>query len=289
MNLDERAVNVFTDGSSLPAPRRGGVGIRVVVVDADGHEVVHDHEMAGHAGGTNQEMELLACIEALRLIGGRHSPVELTDFKKVVIYTDSLYVADNFQRARFTWPTTGWFTRDGNPVVNAKLWKDLVGAAAKVGKRVEIRWHKGHSATNPHNKAADRMAKSSARGPLRAPVSPSRVRRKRTTKTTEAGSIRPEGQRIMLRVVTDRWLPVQKTHMYKCEVVSTHSSYFGNVDDLFSDILLNAGHIYDVRLNNEPKRPRIAELYGEVQSEPEEDGQCAADSDSHGEQPTPTS
>ena len=47
----------------------------------------------------------------------------------VVIYTDSIYVADNFQQARYTWPTTGWHTRDGNPVVNAKLWRELVGAA----------------------------------------------------------------------------------------------------------------------------------------------------------------
>src|ERR671910_296649 len=107
------------------------------------------------ADGRNQEMELLACVDALRLVDGRHSPVDVTRFSKVVIYTDSMYVADNFQQARYTWPTTRWHTRDGNPVVNAKLWKELVGAAAKVGRRVEIRWRKGHSATNPHNKAAD--------------------------------------------------------------------------------------------------------------------------------------
>jgi ribonuclease HI len=268
LNLDENAVNVFTDGSSLPTPPRGGVGIPIVVVDSDGDEVVYDHDAPGRQGGTNQEMELLACVEALRLLGGRHSPVDLTCFSKVVLYTDSTYVADNFLQARYTWPTTRWHTRDGNPVVNAKLWKNLVAAAAKVGKRVEIRWYKGHSAANPHNKAADRMAKASARGPLREPVSHSRVRRKLTTKTTETGSICAEGQRLMLRVVTDRWLPVQKTYRYKCEVMSADSPYFGNVDDLFSDIMLNAGHAYDVRLNDAPTRPRILALYGEVESTP---------------------
>lgn len=84
LDLDEKAVNIFTDGSSLAAPRRGGVGIRIVVVDADGYEVVHDEEIPGRAGGTNQEMELLACIEALRLIGGRYSPIDLSCFTKVV-------------------------------------------------------------------------------------------------------------------------------------------------------------------------------------------------------------
>ncbi len=40
MNLDERAVNVFTDGSSLPSPRRGGIGIGIFTVDDAGHEVI---------------------------------------------------------------------------------------------------------------------------------------------------------------------------------------------------------------------------------------------------------
>jgi ribonuclease HI len=39
MNLEERAVNVFTDGSSLPRPRRGGTGICIVTVDEDGQEL----------------------------------------------------------------------------------------------------------------------------------------------------------------------------------------------------------------------------------------------------------
>ena len=269
VNLDENAVNIFTDGSSLPGPRRGGVGIRIVVVDAGGHEVVDDgHTVLGRPGGTNQEMELLACIEALRLVGGRHSRVDVASFTKVVIHTDAMYVAENYPNARYSWPRTGWYTKDGNPVVNAKLWKELVKAADKVGKRVEIKWHQGHSATNPHNKAADKMAKASAKGPLGKPVRVSRVRRKQTTQSTDAGSIRPEGQRLLLRVVTDSLLPVQKMYMYKCEVMSEDSPYFGNVDNLYSTILLNAGHTYDVRLNNEPKRPRIEELYGEVDDSP---------------------
>ena len=40
--LDERAVNVFTDGSSYSHPRRGGIGIRLITVGANGHEIVHE-------------------------------------------------------------------------------------------------------------------------------------------------------------------------------------------------------------------------------------------------------
>ena len=265
MNLDERAINIFTDGSSYSTPRRGGAGLRIITVDDDGHEVVHDEVLPGHRSGTNQEMELVAVIEALQLVGGRHSPVELARFDKVVILTDSTYVASNFSAARFKWPTTGWMTREGNPVVNAALWKDLTRAAAKVGKRVEIEWHHGHSAKNPHNRAADKLAKQSAKGHLLEPVSISRVRRKTTAKKTELGSIVPRAQRITIKVITDRWLKPQRMYQYKIEVVSKKSPYYGNVDNFFSEILLNAGHTYFVKLNDDPRAPRIERLYHEVE------------------------
>ena len=271
VNLDENAVNIFTDGSSLPAPRRGGVGIVIVVVGADGHEMVHDGgPVLGRPGGTNQEMELLACVEALRLVGGRRSPVDVRSFTKVVIHTDSMYITENYPRARLSWSRNGWYTKDGNPVLHAELWKDLLKAVAKIGKRVDIEWHQGHSATNPHNKAADKMAKASAKVPYGKPVKVSSVRRKRTANTTEVGSIRPEGQRLLLRVVTASFLRKQM-YVYKCEVMSTDSPYFENVDNLYSAIPLNAGHTYDVRLNDEPRRPRIEELYGEVDDSPSVD------------------
>ncbi len=54
------------------------------------------------------------------------------------------------------------------------------------------------------------------------------------------------------------------TTLYKCEVKSDDSPYFENVDDLVSDHYLKRGHIYDVRLNDDPKNPRIEQIFGEV-------------------------
>ena len=132
LNLDENAVNVFTDGSSLATPRRGGIGIRIVTVDAEGKEVVHDEELLGWESGTNQEMELLACIEALRLIGRRHSPVDLDRFNKVVVYTDSMYVANNYEKAKFFWPRTAWQTRDGK-AIEGWVNRDDMGLMQQIG------------------------------------------------------------------------------------------------------------------------------------------------------------
>jgi ribonuclease HI len=111
MNLDERAVNVFTDGSSLPSPRRGGTGICIVTVDEAGHEVIDNIQPQGYQGATNQQMELMACIQALRELRGKHPPVDLERFSKIVIRTDSQYVADSVYNARFVWPTNRWFAQ----------------------------------------------------------------------------------------------------------------------------------------------------------------------------------
>ena len=266
--LDENALNVFTDGSSFASPRRGGLAFRVITVGADGHPVVHDEEPPGFEGGTNQEMELMAVISALEFITNRRSPYDVGAFSKVVVYTDSMYVVNNVNNALYSWPTHRWCGRDGNPIVNATLWKELVKLIHRVRPiRVQFEWVKGHKAS-VNNRAVDKGAKRSAKGPLQRPLKVERVRRKLSDKKTEPGSIRCEGQRITLRIVSERWLPEQKINRYRCEVVSKSSPYFGNVDWLYSTEMMRAGHTYFVRLNGEPLRPRIAKVFREVIPKP---------------------
>lgn len=263
--LDECALNIFTDGSSYGSPRRGGYAFRIITVGDDGHPIVHDEQPYGFAGGTNQEMELMAAIAALDFVTGRRSPYAVSDFSKVVVYTDSLYLRNNVNNALYRWPSTRWCDRDGNPIVNATLWKDLVKAIFRVSpRRVHFEWVKGHKAS-AHNRAVDKGAKNSAKGPVRDSLKVERVRRKLTDKKTEAGSIRCEGQRITLRVVSDRWLREQRIGRYRCEVMSKASPYFGNLDWVYSHELLKAGHTYYVRLNDEPARPRIDKVFREIE------------------------
>jgi ribonuclease HI len=263
--LDDRALNVFTDGSTLSGPRSGGIGIVIITFDADGNEVPDEYLLPGYQLATNQEMELKACIEALRIVTGKHAPVDVSRFTKVIIHTDSMYVVENWNSALYTWPRARWHTRDGKPVINATLWQDMVKMVHRVGRRVELVWHKGHKSGNPHNKSADRLARASANVPLHAPITPREVRRKTSTKSTVAGSIRPEGQCLRIRVVGQRSLRVQNTTLYKCEVKSEDSPYYENVDDLVSDHYLKRGHTYDVRLNDDPKNPRIEHVFREVE------------------------
>ena len=131
---DDEALTIYTDGSSYQGPRRGGVGILFVTVDVQGHERVDQYPLPGYAGATNNQMELQACIEALRALVTRRVPLDAADYKKIVVRTDSMYVTDNIYFARFVWPSNRWRTRDGNPVLNAPLWRDLVRLAVVPGR-----------------------------------------------------------------------------------------------------------------------------------------------------------
>jgi ribonuclease HI len=265
------SVTVFTDGSSLPAPRRGGIAVRFVYTDALGHETAWDMSELGFPGATNNQMELLAVITALREIQSRRFPAAILDASsRIDIYTDSQYVANNIGSAMFGWPRDRWMTRDGRPVENADLWKDLVRELLKVRKikRTEILWAKGHSRDNPHNAAVDKLAKESARRPIRAPLAHVGVRRKKTTNKVEVGSVEMRGQRLMIRIITAQYLPTQRVHKLRYEVMSRGSPFYRRVDFAYTtDPRIREGHTYRVRMNSDQAYPQIAKCFGEVVSD----------------------
>jgi hypothetical protein len=45
--LDDRDLNIYTDGSSYSGPRRGGVGILFVTVDDEGNEQTEAYPLPG--------------------------------------------------------------------------------------------------------------------------------------------------------------------------------------------------------------------------------------------------
>lgn len=263
--LDDRDINIFTDGSSYNRPRRGGIGIRFVTVDAGGEEHVEDYPLPGTSQATNQQMELRASIEALHAVVTRRAPIQDREYRRIVIWTDSQYVVDNYTRALLEWQSNKWMTRAGNPVANAPQWKELLKVAHKTGLRVEFKWVKGHK-HSAHNKAVDKLAKASAKGLTGAPVAIAKVRRKKSGRPTEVGSVGMRGQRMTVRIIEDRFERLSRMNRYRYEVVSAKSDFRGCVDFIFSDesIHLSAGHTYYVQVNNEQSRPRVVKMFREV-------------------------
>lgn len=264
---EEEALNIYTDGSMVPGPRRGGIGAIFILLNSDGEEEIYEPPTAGYMGATNNQMELQACVEALRLATAQNPRFDPLRYRKIIIFSDSLYVAGNYKTALFTWSKNGWTTRDGAPVDNAPQWKDLVRLilrADRQGKRVEIRWVKGKK--SPRTKAVDKLAKKAARTAPDRQLVPARVRRKQTSRVLERGSVEMKGQRLTIRVVKTEF---QRLHqLTKCwyEVLSAKSPYKGCFDVIYaeSETDVRAGHSYYVRVNEETANPRITKVFREV-------------------------
>src|ERR1700737_4670921 len=141
-------------------PRKGGIGIRFVWVDDTGAEQVDEHVLPSTAGATNNQMELEAPSEALQIAMKGRTPFDLGRFDKIVIRTDSRYVAENIVHALYNWPRSGWRTREGRAVLNERDWKALVRLMQRIYKeyrlRVNIEWERGK--VSAHAKAVDKLA-----------------------------------------------------------------------------------------------------------------------------------
>lgn len=135
-------ITIHTDGACSGNPGPGGWG---AILQWNGHR----KELSGaEPDTTNNRMELMAAIRALRAIKGSGKPVRLV--------TDSTYVKDGLTKWIHGWKKNGWKTAAKKPVKNADLWMELETAAAR--HDVSWEWVKGHSG-DPENDRADELAR----------------------------------------------------------------------------------------------------------------------------------
>ncbi|MGB0478032.1 MAG: ribonuclease HI, partial [Parvibaculales bacterium] len=108
----------------------------------------NENELTGGAAETtNNRMELLAAIEALK---------SLPDGSAVRLTTDSVYVKDGITNWIKNWKARGWKTAAKKPVKNVDLWQELDSEAQR--HSVEWHWVKGH-AGHAGNERADELAR----------------------------------------------------------------------------------------------------------------------------------
>ena len=84
--MENKAINIYTDGSSRGNPGPGGYGI---VMEQKGTGYFKEFS-EGFRTTTNNRMELLAVIEALNKIKIKNA--------NVVVYTDSKYESDSVEK-----------------------------------------------------------------------------------------------------------------------------------------------------------------------------------------------
>lgn len=262
--LDEEALNAYTDGSSYPGKQRAaGVGVHFVWVNDAGHEETSDYAPTGWRQATIDEMEIVACTvaveEAKRLF------LDLTRFKRLLLFSDSMYVTSNFKWAMNVWPKKAWRKANGDPAENVDLWKKLRKEVDSCPIRVDVEWVKGHK-SNPHNKAADKLAKQSAAKPFNKPLSISQTTSKWSDQKTARGSVPMRGQEAKIRIISTEYKSRAKTFEYRYEVIDPRDVWYKSIDFVRFDEVLSRNSCLLVRFNNDQRRPRITELIKELNS-----------------------
>ena len=135
-------ITIYTDGACSGNPGIGGWG--AVILEDNKDEVYLN---GGDKNTTNNKMELIAAIEALKYL---HNKDHIT------LITDSKYVKDGIQSWIQNWKKNGWKTSAKKPVKNKELWIELDELISK--HNITWEWVKGH-AGNVHNEKADYLAR----------------------------------------------------------------------------------------------------------------------------------
>ena len=134
---------IYTDGACSGNPGKGGWA--AIILDSD----LNQSRISGsESNTTNNRMELLAAIMALKKIKKKSD---------ITIFTDSKYVKDGITDWIKKWKLNSWKSSNKKPVKNKDLWIKLDNSCLK--HKVTWRWVKAH-ADNKYNNLADELAVS---------------------------------------------------------------------------------------------------------------------------------
>lgn len=134
-------VTIYTDGSALGNPGKGGYGTVLMAGK-------HRKELSqGYKHTTNNRMELLAVIVGLEALKNEGNTVR--------VYSDSKYVVDAVEK---NW-IGGWIKRRFKNVKNVDLWKRFIEISKT--QNVKFIWVKGHAGIK-ENEVCDQLAVDAA-------------------------------------------------------------------------------------------------------------------------------
>ena len=137
-------IKIYTDGSCIENPGNGGWAA-IIFINNEKIAITGNKKNT-----TNNQMELMAAIEALK---------KIPTGQKVQVYTDSKYVKLGITEWIEKWSQNNWKTSSKQKVKNLALWTELNEISKK--HKIEWFWVKGH-AGDPINEEVDTLAKKAA-------------------------------------------------------------------------------------------------------------------------------
>jgi ribonuclease HI len=135
-----KTVNIYTDGACRGNPGIGGWGVLIEYAD------IKKEYFGGMHNTTNNQMELMAAIEALKV---------LKEPCQVNLTTDSKYVMQGITSWIDNWKKNNWKNAAKKNVKNKDLWIELDNYVSI--HDVKWSWVKGHSG-HEQNEIADQLA-----------------------------------------------------------------------------------------------------------------------------------
>lgn len=135
-----KKIEIFTDGACSGNPGPGGWAAILKFQN-------NEKKISGFVQNTtNNRMELLALISALKL---------LKEKCDVTVFSDSKYLVDSFvKKWIFTWKENSWM-RKNQRIPNYDLWEILFNLVES--HNVKFNWVRGHNG-HPENEECDKMA-----------------------------------------------------------------------------------------------------------------------------------
>lgn len=162
-------LRIFTDGACSGNPGPGGWAAVILGKDKNGDTVEIGRETGYELETTNNRMELLSIVEALRGVYS-HLMYEGWNTKKsrakkvtIEVVSDSSYVVEAVNKNWITvWSINGWKTKQKTDVKNKDLWLRLMNEmeTLKIEYRAKIVFVKvkGHSG-DEYNELCDKLAR----------------------------------------------------------------------------------------------------------------------------------
>ena len=129
-------INIYTDGACKGNPGPGGWG--ALIIEGD----IKNEIFGGEADTTNNRMEILAVIMALKAINA---------VSEITVFTDSTYVQKGISEWIDKWKINGWRTSNKKEVKNKDLWVQLDTLTAQL--KINWIWVKGHSGHSENDRA----------------------------------------------------------------------------------------------------------------------------------------
>jgi ribonuclease HI len=142
-----KQIIIFTDGAvpnnQTKGNRKGGVG--VFFGDNDSRNISLGLKETTSTKVTNQVCELLACIMAIEKIITTQEIIN----KKIIIYTDSMYIVNTITLWGQNWAKNDWKKADNKPIQN----EDLVKKLYYLSKNINVNYQhvKAHTKTPDKN------------------------------------------------------------------------------------------------------------------------------------------